>query len=99
MLDRLKLKDHCMNTYSSLDDKVKDAIKFLKIGIENNETTLLLLRIEEENKEELLLLLLFISIDAKTIELKSLEVTDIPVPASKNIITGTKTDAFESSSI
>jgi hypothetical protein len=43
MLDRLKLKDHCMNTYSSLDNKVKDAIKFLKIGIKNNETTLLLL--------------------------------------------------------
>ena len=42
-LDRLKLKDHCMNTYSSLDNKVKDAIKFLKIGIKNNETTLLLL--------------------------------------------------------
>ena len=42
-LDRLKLKDHCMNTYSSIDDKVKDAIKFLKIGIKNNETTLLLL--------------------------------------------------------
>lgn len=42
-LDRLKLKDHCMNTYSSTDDKIKDAIKFLKIGIKNNETTLLLL--------------------------------------------------------
>ena len=32
-----------MYTYSSVDDKVKDAIKFLKIGIENNEMTLLLL--------------------------------------------------------
>lgn len=42
-LDRLKLKDHCMNTYSSLDNKIKDVIKFLKIGIKNNETTLLLL--------------------------------------------------------
>ena len=42
-LDRLKLKDHCMHTYSSTDDSIKDASKFLKIGIENNETTLLLL--------------------------------------------------------
>lgn len=42
-LDRLKLKDHCMHTYSSADDKIKDAIKFLKVGLENNETTLLLL--------------------------------------------------------
>lgn len=42
-LDRLKLKDHCMHTYSSADDSIKDAIKFLKIGLENNETTLLLL--------------------------------------------------------
>lgn len=42
-LDRLKLKDHCMHTYSSTDDSIKDAIKFLKIGLENNETTLLLL--------------------------------------------------------
>jgi hypothetical protein len=33
-LDRLQLKDHCMYIYSSVDDKVKDAIKFLKIGIE-----------------------------------------------------------------
>ena len=32
-----------MYTYSSTDDNIKDAIKFLKIGIENNETTLLLL--------------------------------------------------------
>ena len=32
-----------MNTYSFTDDKVKDVIKFLKIGIKNNETTLLLL--------------------------------------------------------
>ncbi|MDF2738326.1 MAG: hypothetical protein K0S93_2186, partial [Nitrososphaeraceae archaeon] len=42
-LYRLHLKDHCMHTYSSADDKVNDAIRFLKIGIENNETTLLLL--------------------------------------------------------
>lgn len=42
-LDRLKLKDHCMHIYSSTDDSIKDAIKFLKIGLENNETTLLLL--------------------------------------------------------
>jgi hypothetical protein len=46
-LDRLKLHDHCMHTYSSSssssDDSIKDAIKFLKIGIENNEITLLLL--------------------------------------------------------
>ena len=33
-LDRLKLKDHCMHTYSSTDDSIKDAIKFLKIGLE-----------------------------------------------------------------
>jgi hypothetical protein len=32
-----------MHTYSSADDSIKDAIKFLKIGLENNETTLLLL--------------------------------------------------------
>jgi hypothetical protein len=37
-----------MHTYSSVDDKVKDAIKFLKIGIENNEMTLLLLSREIE---------------------------------------------------
>ena len=42
-LYRLQLKDHCMHTYSSPHDKVKDAITFLKIGIENNEVTLLLL--------------------------------------------------------
>ena len=42
-LDRLKLKDHCMHTYSSTDDSIKDAITFLKIGLEKNETTLLLL--------------------------------------------------------
>ena len=42
-LDQLQLKDHCMYTYSSADDKIKDVIRFLKIGIENNETTLLLL--------------------------------------------------------
>jgi hypothetical protein len=42
-LDRLKLHDHCMHTYSSTDDSIKDAINFLKIGIKNNETTLLLL--------------------------------------------------------
>ena len=42
-LYRLQLKDHCIHTYSSPHDKVKDAIKFLKIGIENNEATLLLL--------------------------------------------------------
>ncbi|HEX2407710.1 MAG TPA: MEDS domain-containing protein, partial [Nitrososphaeraceae archaeon] len=47
-LDRLQLKDHCMYIYSSVDDKVKDAIKFLKIGIENNEMTLLLLSREIE---------------------------------------------------
>jgi hypothetical protein len=51
-------------------------------------------RIEDEyNKDELLLL--FISEDAKTIELKSLDTMDIPVPAIKNIIVGTKNDAFE----
>lgn len=33
-LDRLKLKDHCMHTYSSTDDSIKDAITFLKIGLE-----------------------------------------------------------------
>ncbi|MGE5634923.1 MAG: hypothetical protein ACM3VV_06790, partial [Deltaproteobacteria bacterium] len=42
-LFRPQLKDHCLHTYSSADDKIKDAIKFLKIGLENNETTLLLL--------------------------------------------------------
>jgi uncharacterized membrane protein len=42
-LERLQLKDHCMQTYSSTEDKIKDAIKFLKIGIKNNETTLILL--------------------------------------------------------
>ena len=42
-LEQLKLKDHCMHTYSSMDDKIKDIIKFLKIGIKNNEMTLLLL--------------------------------------------------------
>jgi hypothetical protein len=35
-LDRLKLKDHCMHTYSSTDDSIKDAIKFLKIGLQIN---------------------------------------------------------------
>ena len=43
ILDRIQLHDHSMNTYSSLDYKIKDAIKFLKIGIKNNETTLLFL--------------------------------------------------------
>jgi hypothetical protein len=42
-LYRLQLKDHSMHTYSSPEDKIKDVIKFLKIGIENNEVTLLLL--------------------------------------------------------
>lgn len=42
-LDRLQLKDHSMHTYSSTEDKIKDAIKFLKIGIENNQKTLILL--------------------------------------------------------
>jgi hypothetical protein len=32
-----------MHTYSFTDDSIKNAIKFLKIGLENNETTLLLL--------------------------------------------------------
>ena len=31
-----------MHTYSSTDDSIKDAITFLKIGLEKNETTLLL---------------------------------------------------------
>jgi hypothetical protein len=52
-LYRLHLKDHCMHTYSSADDKVNDAIRFLKIGIENNETTLLLL--DKDIKESYLL--------------------------------------------
>ena len=47
-LYRLQLKDHCMHTYSSPHDKIKDAIRFLKIGIKNNETTLLLLSIDIE---------------------------------------------------
>jgi len=47
-LDRLQLKDHGMSLYSSSDDKVNDAIRFLKIGIKNNETTLLLLSIDIE---------------------------------------------------
>jgi len=42
-LERLQLKDHCMHTYSSIEDKIKDAIKFLRIGIKNNEATLILL--------------------------------------------------------
>lgn len=42
-LERLQLHDHCMHTYSSNDDKIKDAIKFLEIGIRNNEATLILL--------------------------------------------------------
>lgn len=42
-LYQIQLHDHTMYTYSSIDDKIKDAIKFLKIGIKNNETTLLLL--------------------------------------------------------
>ncbi len=42
-LYRLQLKDHSIHTYSSPEDKIKDAIQFLKIGIENNETTLILL--------------------------------------------------------
>ena len=36
-LERLQLKDHCMHTYSTSDDKIKDAIRFLKIGIENKK--------------------------------------------------------------
>jgi hypothetical protein len=32
-----------MNTYSSSDTKIKNAIKFLEIGIKNNESTLILL--------------------------------------------------------
>jgi hypothetical protein len=39
----LQLKDHCMHTYSSIEDKINDAIKFLRIGIKNNEATLILL--------------------------------------------------------
>jgi hypothetical protein len=42
-LERLQLKDHTMHTYSSTDEKTQDAIKFLKIGIKNNEATLILL--------------------------------------------------------
>lgn len=42
-LYQIQLHDHTIQTYSSMDDKIKDAIKFLKIGIENNETTVLLL--------------------------------------------------------
>ncbi|HET8793282.1 MAG TPA: MEDS domain-containing protein, partial [Nitrososphaeraceae archaeon] len=42
-LERLHLHDHCMNTYSSSDTKIKNAIKFLEIGIKNNESTLILL--------------------------------------------------------
>jgi hypothetical protein len=42
-LQRLHLHDHCMETYSYSDDKIKDAIKFLEIGIRNNEATLILL--------------------------------------------------------
>jgi hypothetical protein len=32
-----------MHTYSSIEDKINDAIKFLRIGIKNNEATLILL--------------------------------------------------------
>ena len=46
MIYRLQLKDHIISTYSSIDDKIKELIQFLKIGIENNETTLLLLSID-----------------------------------------------------
>lgn len=42
-LYQIQLHDHTIKTYSSIDDKIKDAIKFLKIGIENNETTVILL--------------------------------------------------------
>jgi hypothetical protein len=42
-IDRLKLKDHALISYSSIDDKINDAIKFLKIGIKNNEVTILAL--------------------------------------------------------
>lgn len=42
-LYQIRLQDHTMYTYSSTDEKINDAIKFLKIGIKNNETTLLLL--------------------------------------------------------
>lgn len=42
-LYQIQLHYHTIQTYSSMDDKIKDAIKFLKIGIENNETTILLL--------------------------------------------------------
>ncbi len=42
-IDRLKLKDHAIISYSSIDDKINDAIKFLEIGIKNNETTILVL--------------------------------------------------------
>lgn len=42
-IDRLKLKDHAIITYSSIDDKINDAIKFLKRGIKNNEVTILVL--------------------------------------------------------
>ena len=42
-LERLQLHDHCIHGYPSTDDKIKDVIKFLKIGIENNEATLILL--------------------------------------------------------
>jgi len=52
-------------------------------------------RIEDEyNNEELFLV--FISEDAKTIELKSLNTMNIPVPViKKNIIVGIKNDAIE----
>ncbi|HET8792149.1 MAG TPA: MEDS domain-containing protein [Nitrososphaeraceae archaeon] len=42
-LERLQLTDHCMHTYSTSEDKINDAIKFLRIGIKNNEATLILL--------------------------------------------------------
>jgi hypothetical protein len=42
-LYQLKLHDHCMHTYSSIEDKINDAVTFLRIGIKNNEATLILL--------------------------------------------------------
>ncbi|MFB5600424.1 MAG: MEDS domain-containing protein [Nitrososphaeraceae archaeon] len=42
-LYQIQLHDHVMYTYSSTEDQIKDIIKFLKIGIKNNEVTLLLL--------------------------------------------------------
>ncbi|HYF99003.1 MAG TPA: MEDS domain-containing protein [Candidatus Saccharimonadales bacterium] len=42
--DKLKLTDHVLLTYDTIDEEVTDIVEFVKRGLENNELILLLIR-------------------------------------------------------